>query len=170
MKQSVASVLEPYEQMEVAKMIAWFWGQSAISEHMKKTFGKELSKQAIDSYKNSNKWKPVIEQFREQYRKEIFQVPLANKRKRLDELQRMYDRYIAEDDIVNARKVLSDCREEMEKRFGDVNFSFTNITNNEYHDMTDEQIMEEKAKTIEDLERIRKLKLLITDDSKRKEK
>lgn len=55
--------------------------------------GKQINvQQLIYYYKNSEKWKPLIEKYRAEYRQNISEVPVANKVKRLWELNAAYDR------------------------------------------------------------------------------
>lgn len=149
------------EQMEVCKLIGWFWSAKEIRNHIQENFGKDLVERSIAQYNTSDKWKPVIQKFREDYTKNIFDVPLANKRKRLDELQKQYEYYKYKDDRETCRAILKEVREEMDKKFGDVNFSFTQINHTEFQNYSDEALAQERMKTIEELGRIKRMRFLI---------
>lgn len=151
--------LLPNEQIELVKRIAWHWKPSKIRKFILDEYGKRLHDTLIFQYSRTEKWKPIIEKFREEYYKNVTEVPLANKRKRLDELQDLYERAIDKKNYNSARDIIKDFRDEMEKRVGELSLSFTSITN-EFNQMTDEQLINEKQKTIEQLERIRKMKLI----------
>jgi len=157
------SVLSMPERMEVAKLLGWFWKPSDIMRHFKESFNKSITAQAISNYSKSKDWIPVINKFREEYNRLLFEVPLFNKRKRLDELQEQYDLYKSKGDLKTARKIIREFREEAEKKIGDVSFHFTSISHTEYHDMSDEQLREEKVKTLEELEKVRRMKLIVFD-------
>lgn len=157
-------LLVPFEQMEVAKLLAWFCSPTQIAKHIEQRFKKKITAQNVEWYKNSEKWQPVIEKLREDYNRCVLEVPLANKRKRLEELQILYNIHMVNEDYKKAQSVLSDFREEMERRGGDINFSFTNVTHNEYQNMTDEELNEERTKTIEQLIRIKRMKYLTNEE------
>ena len=58
-----------------------------------------------------------------------------------------------------AQSVLRDARDEVDQKFGDVSFHFTNVT--QYNEMSDEQIAEEKGKILEQLDRAQRMKKLL---------
>jgi hypothetical protein len=118
----------------------------------------EISAPMVNNYKISEKWKPLIEKYREEYNKGVMDVPIANKRKRLDELQDIYDKQKERGKLKDAQSVLSDARSEMEEKRGDVSFHLTQINHTEFHDMSDEDLLNEKAKALEQLSKIKKLK------------
>ena len=89
----------------------------------------------------------------------MYEVPLFHKRKRLDELQKHYNYHMDNGKWKEAQAVLRDTRDEVEQKFGDVSFHFTNVT--QYNEMTDEQIAEEKAKILEQLDRAQRMKRLL---------
>lgn len=159
-KEKRSHKLSPQEQMAVAQRIAWFWRECEIVKFVREQCGKKISDNLLSRYKDSPKWRPVIEKFREDYLKMINEVPLANKRIRLEELQKMYNRAVKKSDFQEARQVLRDFRDEMQEKKDGVSFNFTQITHNEFHKMTDEDLQREKVKTLEQLEKVRKLKLL----------
>ena len=153
--------LSSEQQMEVCKRFAWFWTITEIEDWMKREFGIVLSRTGLRrNYKDSEYWKPVIDKFREDYLKSVTEVPLANKRKRLEELQKLFDRAISKSDDKSAVAIIKEFRDEMERKVADVSFNFTQITHNEFHDMTDEDLQREKVKTLEQLEKVRRLKLI----------
>lgn len=151
-------------QLEIIKRIAWYWKDAEIERYFAKEYNKSISLSNIGQYRKSEKWQPLIERQRDQYNTLILQVPIANKRNRLDQLQKQYDQV---GDITNkdsrkeAREILKEAREEVERKVaGEISFNFTQVNHNEFHDMTEEDLQREKMKTIEQLERVRKLKLL----------
>jgi len=89
----------------------------------------------------------------------MYDVPLFHKRRRLDELQKHYDHHMSEDKWRQAQAVLRDIKDEVEQKFGDVSFHFTQVT--QYNEMTDEQIAEEKSKILDQLDRAQKMKRLL---------
>ncbi len=151
--------------MQVAKMIAWFWDNKDIVKKIKETTGKTITHQNIfKNYENSPNWKPIIDKLREDYNKAMYEVPIFHKRKRLDELQKHYDLHMKSGRLFRAQSVLRDAKDEVEQKFGDVNLTFTQITNNQYSEMTDEEIANEKAKILGQLEQAQKMKRLLLRD------
>ena len=98
----------------------------------------------------------MIQKYRDEYTKAVLEVPLANKRKRLDEFQNHYEKHMKDGSYIKAQSVLRDIKSEMEEKISDVSFHFTQIT--EYHDMKDEDLLAEKMKTLDQLEKIKKLR------------
>jgi hypothetical protein len=146
------------QKLELCKLLAWFWKSPEIIKYFEDEHQLKLKPSDIKNYRAAEKWKPIIEKFRDDYLKDLNSVPLANKRKRLDELEKLYDSAIADGDLDQARILIREFREEVEKKVGDVSVSFTQINHNEYHEMTDEDLQAEKVKTLEQLEKVRKLK------------
>lgn len=159
-KDNITHKLLPSEQLEVARRIAWFWTNKQIGDFVKESFQKELSCPAFSDMRKQEKWIPVIEKFRDQYIAKCSEVPLFHKRRRLEELQDLYYTFKETGNLAQARLVLQDLRNEAEGKGADISFNFTNVTHNEFHQMTDEDLQREKMKTIEQLEKLRRMKLL----------
>jgi|SRR3990167_1239148 len=154
--------LTGYQQLELAKLLGWFWNPKDIKGYFVKEYKISLSDELIYQYKNTPKWKPIVENFREEFLRNMVDVPIANKKKRLVELQDLYDFYKEKEDKRMMQSILRDARDEMEsKRFGDVSVYLTQVTNNDFSNMTPEQINEEKRKTLTELERLNKIKVLL---------
>lgn len=149
-------VLTTDEQLEVVKRIAWFWRDMDIQKYVKNVFGKDITQRGICAYKSYDKWKTYIENFREKFINEFTEVACANKRVRLEELQRHYNHYIDQGDIEASLGVLKMFREEMEKKVGDINIqtnNFTQINQTAYSKMSDSELASEINKTLKQLER-----------------
>lgn len=152
--------LNSSQQMELVERLAWHWRPLEIVAYMNKVHNIRISPLLPGNYSRTEKWKPVIQKLRDEYHKNLTEVPLANKRKRLDELQMLYEKAIDSRKFEEAKSLIGEFRDEMERKLGDVSLSFTSITNNEFNDLSDEDLIREKAKTIEQLEKVRKIKLL----------
>ena len=154
--------LTPDEQLDVCQKLAHFWKPLAIKTHIQKTYGKHLAVETIVvNYRESTNWRPVIDKFREQYISDLSAVPLFHKRKRLDELTFFYEFYKDRKKYREARLVLGQIMEEVEGKAGEVSFSFTQINNNQFNKLTDEELKQEKLKTMAELEKVKKMKELI---------
>lgn len=80
------------EQVDLCKLIGNFYSPRDI-ELWAETKGKRINATAlIGHYRKSEKWGPLIEKFRAEYRASVSEIPVANKSKRLFELNGIYDR------------------------------------------------------------------------------
>lgn len=155
-----AHKLTPLMQLEVCRRIAWFWTEKELLKYIQSVIKKSMHPSNLSAMKNSEKWKPVIEQFREEYISKCGEVPLFHKKKRLEELQEQYYHFKEKGNLKEARSILRDIRDEAEGKRGDISFQFTSIVHNEFNQMTDEDLQTEKMKTLEQLEKVRRMKLL----------
>lgn len=157
--------LTSHEQMEVVKLIGWFWKDTEIADFVYETFNKTVNPHNFKQYRDAQKWKPIIEKFRSEYMKTVTEVPLANKKKRLEILQKLFDKHYQNEEFKDAREVVRECRYEMEEKPTDVSFHFTQVTNNEFKDLSDEEIAKRKLDAYDRLEKVK----LITNQFKPKE-
>jgi len=139
-------------KMEVLMGHAQFWAVQKIQEHLKEKFNCVMSYRSIYAYKNSEQWKPMIEKFRDQYVQTLSEVPLFHKKRRLEELQEMFERYRAKGNDKEARQVLASFREETEAKRSDL--YLTNVTYNEFKQMSNEELDQEYIKLIEQKKRL----------------
>lgn len=146
------------EQMQVCRMFARYAKNEEVFEFCKNELGKTINLTAIKYYKESSKWKPIVNKFRDEYTKGIMEVPIANKRVRLEALQDMFEAHKEEGDLKQAQAVLKDAREELDggAKFGNTNVFMTQVNN--YKDMTDEEIEAERLRQLENLQKVRALK------------
>ena len=140
------------EQFEVCQQLAMYKNPAEVNEHLLRNFNKTLSSAAVYQYKRSKQWQPIIKKYRKQYNDAILDVPIANKRKRLDELQDIYDEFKSKKKLANAQVVLRDAREELEprSRFGDT-YNFSQVNQTLYASMSDEELEQERLKQLEKL-------------------
>ena len=146
-------------RMEILKGIGMFWPRRKITDHIRDRFGKVVSNELIAYYEKSDTLIPIIEKFRDQYIQTLSSVPLFHKKKRLEELQEMYETFKGEGKLVKALMVLRDFREECEAKRADLYLtSVNNYTYNEYKNMTNEELDSEYLRLLE-----QKKRLQITD-------
>lgn len=110
---AVFSKLTSEEQLEVCRQLAAFKRVSEVVAYIKEKFGKTLHYMSVREYAESPKWAPIIEKFREKYLAGIPEVPLASKRKRMEELQKHYDQAMGKKKLGMAQRILRQAREEM---------------------------------------------------------
>ena len=154
-------VLSGPEKMEVAKLYGWYWTPIEIHKHVTEQMGKKISYNSIVMLRDREEWKPIIEKCREDYNKVFVDVPLANKKKRVVELQKHYDLHMEDGNLREAQGVIKDIKDEMDEKFGDVSFHFTQINQTQFRDMSDEDLLKEKAKTLDEFERVKKMRHLL---------
>lgn len=150
--------LSPQQEVMVIRKYAHYQTPQEISEYCKKNFKKPIvSTILIDRYLENEKFKPLFNRFRDEYLKKVSEVPLFNKRCRLDYLQKIFDENYSSGDLKEARQVLSQIREEAEGK-GDVSFNFTSINHTEFHNMSNEELDAEYSKSLEQLKNLRQIK------------
>lgn len=136
-------------RMDVLRYIAWFWPNPRISTAIFEKYKRKIvyPYQLINDYRVSEKWQPLIDKFREEYVATLSSVPLFHKKRRLEELQDMFDRYRAKGDDSNARQVLAAFREETEAKRQDL--YLTQVNYNEFKSMTNEELEAEYSRLLE---------------------
>ena len=150
--------LSPQQEVIVIRKYAHYQTPQEISDYCRKNFKKPfLPNTLINRYLENDKYKPLFNRFRDEYLKKVSEVPLFNKRCRLDYLQKIFDENYSSGDLKEARQVLSQIREEAEGK-GDVNFNFTSINHTEFHNMSNEELDAEYSKSLEQLKNLRNLK------------
>ena len=153
--------MTPEMQRFVVIALAEYKSLSEIKKMLKDTYNIDITICGINKYRDSEKWKPIFEKYRDEYDRKVCEVPLAHKRKRLDELQKIYELSFDKRNYTRCLSIIREFREEVEgKQFTGNHIYLTNITNNEFTNLTDEKLAEIKLKDIARLEQIRKMKEL----------
>lgn len=156
-KYSTKNKFTPAEQMDICRLLGWMVRVSEIQDYLKETYGKTIAPGNLKFYEKSDKWIPIIQKFRDDYMKITLDVPLANKKIRLIELQKHYDKHYEKNDFKSAQDVIRDFRAEMEEKRGDVSFHFTQVNHNQFKDMSDSEIAKKKIEALEQLEKVNKM-------------
>lgn len=162
----LSRILSHEEQLEVVRRIARFERPSEIEEYLTSR-GKKLAsvQRTIAQYKTTDKWKPFIEKFRAEYNAEISDVPIANKIRRLTELNETYERlriYEAIADkpsskiraITEQLRTLDQAQQEVE---GKVSIEQNNLYFTQFNNMTKIQFDEYRLKLAEKISRYKQL-------------
>lgn len=165
--------LTPEEQMEIARLIAFFHTPQSVIDAMALR-GKKISQPLYYHYKNSPKWIPIIQKLRDEYTAGILEVPISNKRKRLEMLETCYSDLeelvaVSVKDKVSVFqtkvKILQAANNEIEgKTDSHQNFYIT-----QFNQLTDEEIDKKRLKILDTIQQLRKrnpeMKELIADAS-----
>ena len=103
------------EKAKIAMMLGRFNSIKEIQFHYeKKEEGKLINYESIKSIRDSDKWKPIIEKERSQFLSKIQDVPIANKRVRMEGWQTMMENAYDDKDMKMLKNALEGARNEME--------------------------------------------------------
>jgi len=133
--------VKPDEKMFICNMLAQYKKPKEIKKLAKKEHGLTLSSQVICGYRNRNK--NLINSLRESFLSTIIEVPIAQKRVRLDRTEELYQ--IAKQ-VDTKLKCLKEAREEVEGK-GAANLTFQQF--NQYNQLSDEEL-KDKLREVEE--------------------
>ena len=143
------------EQLEVCRQIAHFVEPAEIVKYCREEFNKDVSKSQLSRYKNSPKWRPLIQRYRDAFSMEIAEIPLAHKIKRVEELCLLFKRCKNEDKYNEAKGMLEQIRVEVEGKRENSSPSQIFI-NQDFRKLTDEQLEEKRLESINIVSRLKK--------------
>lgn len=158
--------LNHYEQLQFVKKLACFENNSEIKlwfESIGKPVDHPASLAAV--YKNSEKWKPVIEKYRAEFNSQLADIPIANKVKRLQEMDQTYWRMIDLEDksfknedrmsaVDKQLKILSQAQGELE---GKNMVEHNNLYFTQFNNMSPKEFDEFRLKLIDKVQRYQKV-------------
>jgi len=142
--------------MRVLSMIATFTEVPKIIKTVKDEFGLSISASAVNAYKYSENYKPDIQKIRERWGSDLMNVELANKRRRLEELEKIYHHSFKTDQMKNALGAIYQIQGEIEKDLQNIGHQ-TNYQINIYKDMTETELEEERVKSLERLKILKQI-------------
>lgn len=135
--------------MKIVFWIATFVKVSDIVRNVQNEFGVTIHPKLIPYYKNKPEYQSVIQKIRDRWGSDLLHVELANKRRRMEELERIYKHCYSTNQMKNALAALYQIQHEVEKDLN--NLQVNNYQVNVYKDMTDVELEEERVKSIERL-------------------
>lgn len=144
--------------MKLVYWIATFEKPRHIVAMMMDEFGVKIHPALVDYYRHNESYKPVIQRIREKWGADIGEVALGTKRRRMEELEKIYEHCFTTNQMKNALGALFQIQHEIEKDLQAIG-SQTNYQINIYKDLTDTELEEERLKS---LERLKTLKGEIT--------
>lgn len=142
--------------MKLLFMIATFEEVPAIIRNIRKEFGITISKSTVKHYKESEQYRPQIQRMRERWGSDLLNVELSNKRRRLEELEKIYKHCFANDQMKNALASLYQIQGEIEKDLQNIGHQ-TNYQINIYKDMSETELEEERVKSLERLKALKQI-------------
>lgn len=140
--------------MKLIYMIATFEKPRKIVELMREEFGVSIHVKLVDYYKKQESYRPVIQRIREKWGSDLMDVELGTKRRRMEELEKIYDHCFKSDQMKNALGALFQIQHEIEKDLQQIG-SQTNYQINIYKDLTDTELEEERLKSLERLKTLK---------------
>lgn len=148
-------ILNEDQKLDLVSKLALYWKIPKIISYFRSIHNLELSEMVIYQYKKRKEWALVIDRMRTEYVAGIMEVPIANKRWRMEQYEDIYHLLREAGKDAKAAEILNLARQEMEEKKGNIqNLYMTQIN------VTDEELMQEKLKSLNELESIRKRKQL----------
>jgi len=141
---------------QVMKLVFWiatFVKTPEIVARVQEEFGISIHPKLVAYYKAKEEYQPVIQKIRDRWGSDLLHVELANKRRRMEELERIYEHCMNTDQIKNALAALFQIKGEVEKDLQ--NLSMTNYNINIYKDLTEMELEEERMKSLERLKTLK---------------
>ena len=141
------------EKATIAYMLGRFNTIPEIQEYFLKK-GKEVNYESVKSIRDSDKWSIVIDKERKEWLSKINEVPISNKRVRMEAYQVMLEKGFTSNKMGIVKHALQGAREEMEgtyQQIGGNNYSLTYIAN-----MSDNELLQKRDELMSKIKRITK--------------
>ena len=141
---------------EVQQIIIWiaeFKKNEEIYKLVQEHFGKTISYPGLQNYKNREKWQPLIRKHREAWGREIFNIELSHKRRRIEELSSIYALARSENDLKLSMEALEKIKHETDKELANLHLYNIRV----YKSMSDEELESERLKTLEEIKKLKEL-------------
>ena len=144
--------------------IATFEKVPQIVKNVQEQFGLTIHPMTVEYYKRNPKFEKTIKQIREKWGNDLLHCELATKRRRVQELEKIYHMSLMKQEMKTALASLFQIKSEVEKDLQNLNLNQYNI--NIYKDMSEAELEQERLKSFE---RLKLLKGEIIDASPIKE-
>lgn len=135
--------------MHMVYLVAVFKRPKEIVTEMKEKFNVSINESLVAYYKHHPEYQAPIQKIRERWGNDLLHVELASKRRRLEELTKVYEAAFSKNRFGDARGAIFQIQHEVEKDLN--NLSLTNYNINIFKDMTVEELEVEKIKSLEKL-------------------
>lgn len=157
-KGHLAPLLTPQEQLQVCRWLGEFTPPQRIPDLIKREFGKRVAHHYGYEMLTRKKWQPLIDRHRQDWLVKIMDVPLANKKVRLQELQRLWDNATRpnanpEKQEYRILRILEKARLEMEEKKSDQTTYFFGQFN--YANASDDELLQRRAELVKRIEAFR---------------
>lgn len=121
------ATLKPQHKEFIVKKLATFEKPSEVVSRVKEEYSVEVSRQQINYYNPestqgsrqlSSKWKQLFSRTREKFIEGAIQVPINHKMYRMQQLQKLYDKYWEMKNYGGCERVLEQAAKEMGGAYG----------------------------------------------------
>lgn len=160
----MASKLNNEQISLVLRMYAEGIGTTNIAKHVKKEFNIDYDRDYVYALTKSKKHQEELKRFKEDYMKRIKDVPIANKRIRIDDLEKVRTKIMQQIEenpletkvnreefrflVRSLNDVIINAREEMEKK------PFLMVGLGDFSDKSDDQLIAERDEILKQAERL----------------
>lgn len=142
--------------MKLLFFIATFVKTNEIVRRIKEEFNISIHPKLVAYYKNKEDYRDIVEKMRARWGSDILHVELANKRRRLEELEKIYERSFKTGQYKNALGALCQIQGEVEKDLQNIGHQ-TNYQINIYKDLTEQELEEERVKSLDRLKVLKQI-------------
>jgi len=154
--QTTTRPLSQEEKAQIAFMLGRYSTIKEIQTYYKtKDNGKEINYESVKSIRDSDRWKPIIEKERSEWLAKIQDVPISNKRVRMEGWQTMMETAYKDKDMKILKQSLEGARNEMEGIHigvpGGNNYSLTYIAQ-----MSGNELLQKRDELMSKIKRITK--------------
>lgn len=149
--------------MKILYWIAIFTPHKEIVLKIKEEFGIDVSVHTVKYYSCENEdYKNTIRKIREKWGQDITDLEFAHKKRRIQEIQKIYNKCIETNQMRNALSAVQQIQGEVEKaqNVG----TQTNYQINIYKDMTEEELEEERIKSLERIKMLKQIPEIKAED------
>ena len=153
-EQSLTRPLNEEEKAQIAYMLGRFSTISEIQDYFLKHSNKEINYESVKSIRDGEKYKALIENHRKEWLSRISEVPIANKRVRMEAWQVMMEKGFNTNKMNIVKSALQGAREEIEgihQQIGGNNYSLTYIAN-----MSDNELLQKRNELMSKIKYITK--------------
>jgi hypothetical protein len=150
---------------KIAYLLATLTPITEIKKCLEKETGLKINYGVIGSIRDSEKWGVVIKQLRKEWLSKVAEVPIANKRYRLEKYQKILEKCLDDDDFKQATTVLRNAKDEMEQHDIKQGSNFYSLTY--INDLSDQDLMRKRD---EILKRLKSSRVDLVEAANMKEK
>ena len=146
------------QRLIAVRMAAEFMSFSEVTVEIKRLFNIEVDPTSIRDIVHTNKWKPHYQKFRNEFLSKVKEIPIANKRIRLDDLEMMRGKLVEQIKSSGSKihqgrcfrrlgEVLSLAREEVERRPQLI----AGLQIGDFSDQSDEELIARRDRLLKEL-------------------
>lgn len=158
------------QAVELATRIALYESPKSIKAYFRTACGIKLENSHLMNYRNSPRWAPMIRKIRDDYNSQISDLVFSSKRKRVEELERIFDEAFEEGDRSEQRETLKQIKDELEPSGrGNTNIQNMMVVNQNFKELSDEELEEKKLETINLIAKLRRQRCLSVENLENQE-